>query len=261
MPRARRVALGVVLSTVVFAGGCASGRFVPPTVAPAPFPEGRDAWASATEACRAVSTYRAELRVAGRLFGPSVTLAVALDDEGRVAMDARASGTSVFTLRGSETAATLVLPERRQYVTARPEEILEALVNASVGTRRLLAVLTGCVAVNREVSRAERLGRVGRVVTADTEVYLARVGDRWRVRAGTFGDVSVDYRELGADGPRRIVLRSGDPGRPSELTLVVAAFDTARVGAAQFVATVPSSATPVSLEELRRDGPFARREN
>lgn len=251
----------LALAVVVLSCGCASGRFAPPSIAPTPFPEAFEAWSDATRACGAISSYRGELRVAGRRLGPTVTLAVALDTDGQVALDARVSGTSIFTLRGAESRATLVLPERRQFVTARPDEILDALVGVSVGPRRLLAILTGCVSVTREVERAERLGHLARVTTRDANVYLMRASERWRVRAGSFDDVSVDYRELGADGPRRVTLRAAGGNGEAELSLVVAAFDTARVGPEQFVATVPSSATPLSVQELRTEGPFARRQN
>jgi hypothetical protein len=262
VPFASASPLVASLLTCCFAAGlagCGAGRFTPPTVAPVPFDRPEAAWAEATRVCAGMNTYRGELKVSGPILGPSVTLALALEADGKVALDARVGATSTLTLRGTDASATLVLPDRGRYVTGPPRDILDALIGTPVGATRLFAVLTGCLSVDRTVKAAESLNEVGRFTTADATAFLTRRQNQWRVRAGSFDGVWIDYQEYGADAPRRLTIRTVREGRETTLALSVEAYDTVRVPPSQFVPNVPSSASPLTIEELRRDGPFVRR--
>lgn len=221
------------------------------------------AWASATAACREVSSYAAELRAGGRVDGQRVaglTLGVALERAGRLAIDARYGGASVFVLRGSTDDATIVLPRDGRVATGSAEAILDALVGIPLGPARLLAVLTGCVSTTAVVRTAEQVDSVGRVRTDDAEVYLARTAAGWRVRAGTFDGFTVDYRRVASGSPTDITIRSMEGRRPAvDLSLRVVVVDTTPRAPSVFTPVVPSGATRITIDALRDDGPLGPR--
>jgi hypothetical protein len=243
--------------------GCASRHFVPPVSAPAPFPEGAAAWDEATRVCRETSTLAGELRVSGRIGGqrvPTIVIGAAVEGAGNIALDARYAGASVFVLRGTHDHATLVLTERREIVTGRAEEILDALVGVPLGPARLLAILTGCVTSRREVTRSERVEAFARVGTDDATVYLTRTENHWRVRAGAFEGFVVDYRAFGADLPRRLAVRSVAGRAPAvDLAIELAAYETTPRDPVVFRPVVPEGAAIISLDQLRDAGPLGRR--
>ena len=176
-----------------------------------------------------------------------------------MAIDARVSGSSFFTLRGRGEAATLVLSQERQVVTGRVDEILDALAGLPIGPERLLAVLTGCLSL-APATTGERVGPFVRVTGPDAVVYLTRASGPWRVRAGTFGSLSVDYATRDGAWPSQIVLRSvaGRTGPTRRLP-----FDRGfRPGATRSVGVCRRDARrrrALSLKTLRERGPLSRR--
>lgn len=260
-PRAWRFA------PLVFAGaiaGCATGRFVAPVEIPIPvsLTEAEAAWGEATRDCRAVEAYGGEVRASvaidSRRF-PTLRLGLAVERDGRIAIDARVSGSSFFTLRGRGEAATLVLSQERQVVTGRVDEILDALAGLPIGPERLLAVLTGCLSL-APATTGERVGPFVRVTGPDAVVYLTRASGPWRVRAGSFGSLSVDYATRDGAWPSQIVLRSVAGRTPDvDVSLSIASFDRAPRDPSVFAVVTPAGAERISLETLRERGPLSRR--
>jgi outer membrane biogenesis lipoprotein LolB len=253
-------AAGLVASLLA---GCATAGFVPPRGRAVAFPDGARAWLDATDRCRAVDAYGAELRVSGRLDGqrlPSLTLGLAIEREGRMALEARYGGATVFTLRGTADSATLVQTDGRRVTTGRVEQILDALVGVSIGPARLMAVLSGCVSVGGTATDAALTGGVLKVEFPDAVTYLTGGSGRWQIRAGFFDRWSVDYVRRDGSGPRRIVLRSEDGRTPVvELSLTVVSADTTPRDPSVFRVVVPADGDVLSLDGLRERGPIARR--
>ncbi len=156
------VALGVVLLAAGGAAACAAHRFSLPAGPPGPVADAAAIWAAATRRCRNVERYQAELHLSGRVNGarvPGLTVGLALDGQGHIAVEARVAGSSVFLLAGTAARATLLLRNDHRVVTGPAADIVEALVGAPLGPARLEAVLSGCVATDLTLQRAGEVRR------------------------------------------------------------------------------------------------------
>lgn len=253
----------LIVSLAVSGSSCAAPRFAIPTGAAVPMADGVATWHSASAVCRDVEAIGLDLRAGGRVAGQRVVglrFAVALDRHGYVALEARAGAGAapVFSLRGTSEQATLVLVRERRVVRAPAAAILDALVGLPMSPARLLAVLAGCVS-DAEADVVHQIGGTVRVRTADAEVYLVERGDRWVVRAGTFGDFVADYDRGDGPWPTRVSITTTSGRSPDvQLALQVDAVDTRRRDAAVFVPSTPSDMAEASLEWLRTNGPVAR---
>jgi hypothetical protein len=249
-----------VVAVFALASSCAAPRFAVPAGPFVPFPDGAAVWAAATESCRALDALAAEFGVSGRVGGQRVAglrVAMAIERDGRLAAEARVGATPVFSLRGSAERATLLLQQERRVAQGRADEILDALVGLPMGPDRLLLVLAGCVS-SGPVVVSEAAGDLVRIRTADADIYLAKRGDAWVVRAGAFGRLLADYQR-GEDGwPSRVGLNSASSaGLAVSLSLRVDARSSARPSPTVFAPVVPPDAETVTLDWLRRNGPLA----
>lgn len=224
-------------------------------------PDGMRLWDEATAACRATTLLGMDLRVSGRLAGQrvlGVRFAVAVDGD-RVAIEARAAGGAapLFSLRGTDDTATLVLNRDRRYVTAPVKDLLDTLVGLPMDVGRLLAVLTGCVS-RAAATEVHTVGGAVRVRTSDADVYLTRRTGTWQVRAGVFGDFVADYDRDNGLWPTGIRVTTV-AGRSPEvlLSLRVEATDTRRRDVRVFAAAPPAGLSEESVQWLRNNGPFA----
>lgn len=262
--RSRSLSFCVLLVGVMTCtGGCAARRFERPTGPAAPAPEAAAAWQAATAACRDVRTARATLRLvfrAGTRRFPTVTLGAAFDDRGRaMALEARVGTAAFFTLAGSADQATLVLRDGR-YVRAPAADIVEALIDVRLEPARLLAILTGCLTPTPEFRQAVRRDSVLEVTAADGVAYLDQTSEgAWRLRAGTFDGLDVDYGPLGPSWPRSLEIRArADAGKPA-MSIAMSRLDIIEpnvpVEASTFQPVLPPGATSISLAELRAVGP------
>lgn len=251
-----RIATALV---VLIAAGCATGAFVRPAGPSVPFPEAGDIWSDMTRRCVDLSSYRAQLRVSGRVDGervPGLMVGVAIDNE-QIAMEARYGAARVFTLGGHAENVTLLLDRDARVVRGSAADIVEALVGIPMAPSRLRELLTGCLAPADELSDAARIGSVARLTAADVAVYLRLRSGIWQLIAGEFDGVVADYRRVDADGPREIVLR-----RPAETTLTLQVIEFERnpqLGPGLFRPVVPESFVETSLETLRATGLVGRR--
>ncbi len=188
----------------------------------------------------------------------SARLFTAITDQGALGLEAHVSGQLVFRLAGRADSATLLLRDPDRVVTARPEEILEALIGVKLGPERLLPIFGGCVATDSAVVRAVAHGETLEIVTADTRVFLEQRGGEWRTRAGFFDNLVVEY-EAYVDGvPREFHMRSTRPEGPVvRLELVVrdVAMNTEVPDTALRI-NPPAAAATLSIEELRASGPL-----
>src|SRR5262245_33758879 len=81
-----------ILFSLLLPSACATTRaFVRPAGPATPLADASGIWRSATAACRAARAYRGEVRLSGRINGErirSATLGLAVDDTGRVGLEA-----------------------------------------------------------------------------------------------------------------------------------------------------------------------------
>lgn len=168
-------------------------------------------------------------------------------------------GAPVFILVADGATGTLLLSRERRVVRdAAPDAILEALVGVKLGPDDLLALLSGCVKAGADAvsARAYDSDWLAVDLKPDGAVYLNRVAGAWRIVAGRYGGLEIDYVAFAGDRPRQIVLRGTD----LELTL---ALDQVEINGTlprdQLVALkIPDTFAPLSIEQLRKAGPLGQ---
>jgi hypothetical protein len=242
---------------------CARPAFVLPSGPPAAAPDGVAVWSAAAARCRAVTTYSAELHISGRVgdgqkLKATVLAGFTATDDIRLELPAP-FGRPIFVLGGMKGSATLVTRDDR-VLNAPAAKIVEALIGLPFGPRALLALLTGCSGQEAVVD-AGRYGDVLAVRTPDVRAYLRHVGGEWRVIATDLTDLRVEY-SVGADGWPADLRISSLPARTPvlELTIAVRQIDVnTALPVSTFNITVPPTASPLTLEDLRAAGPLGEK--
>ena len=166
----------------------------------------------ARAACDSVRTLQAELGLSGRAAGQRMRGRVLAGlVPGALRLEGVAPfGAPVFILVADGARGTLLLSrERRVVQDAPPEEILNALVGIRLGADDLRAMLSGCVKAAAEPTGARAYGADWLAVdlAAGGTVYLRRIGNAWRIVAGRYGGLEIDYAAFQGDRPSQVVLR------------------------------------------------------
>jgi hypothetical protein len=168
-------------------------------------------------------------------------------------------GAPVFILVADGLRGTLLLSrERRVVLDAPPEEILNALVGIRLGPDDLRAMLAGCVRAASDSTGARAYGPDWLAVdlAAGGTIYLRRAANAWRIVAGRYGGLEIEYAAFQGDRPSRVVLRGPDLSLALALSQVDVNGDVPRD---QLVALkIPDGVTPLSLEQLREAGPLGQ---
>src|SRR5262249_55129464 len=182
-----RYLLGACLTIASAVSACTPKVFVPPAGPGDPFPDAAQAWSEATRACRGASTYAATLYVRGKVARESlsariITLVTRAD---QISLSAPVMfGSPAFVLGGAADNATLWLPRAERVLTARADEIVEALTGLKLGPRALLAVLSGCVAQADRITASARYGPLGAITTDDGRMFVEQRNGRWVITRG-----------------------------------------------------------------------------
>lgn len=267
-----RRATAALAAIALLTASCAGrATFVVPPGPGVPAPDASAIWSTLVASCRSITSYRSEFALTGQIGDrrvrglASARLFTALSSNGGIGLEATVSGQLLFRLGGVAEKAVLLLRDGNRVATARPDEILEALIGVPVDPARLLAIVSGCVTTAEQVDRAVRHDGLLEVLTADGTAYLAAAGSGWQARAGRFGasagasEVVVDYGPFVSGLPRDIRIASSSAGKAAvSLNLRVQAVQTnVDLDPAVFRVTIPDGATTISLEELRQTGPLA----
>jgi len=246
---------------LIVAASCAPPRFTLPSGPGVPAPDLRAAFAEATAACRGARTYSAELRLSGRAGATGrvkATAVTGVTSEGRIRLEIPAPfGRAAIVLAGGADRATLVTRDDRVLI-ARAADIVEAIVGVALTPSQMLALLTGCGASRPPEGEPVRYGALAAAGSAETRVFLRQDGARWRVAAAEVSGLVVDYPAFAGEWPPVIRLTSM-PGRAPALSLTIDASQIEVNGplpASAFTIDVPAGGTPLTLEELRANGPL-----
>jgi outer membrane biogenesis lipoprotein LolB len=256
----------LVACSLVVLAGCAGRRFALPTDSGAPLPDFAQVHQQVSAACRGVRTMTAELALSGKAGAESLRGRVVSGFEQPASMRLEGVapfGPPAFILVSRNGDATLVLPRDQRVVrNAKPDEILGALTGVTLGPADLAAILSGCVtaAPKPTAGRVHRNGWASIDLEGGATVYLQRDGASWRVRAARRGDWEIEYPVWQGSFPASVRLRSDMPARV-DLSAAISQLEVnVDIDAAAFSVSVPAGADPMSIQELRENGPLRDRQ-
>ncbi len=275
-----RARVSLALAAALLSAACGAKRLaVLPTGPGVPAPDAREALTQATDACRRARSFSAEVALSGNVGGQRARgrLLAAFAEPNFAYLEAPAPfGASAFMFATVGDAATLLLPrDRRVLERGQSADVLEAITGVALRPEHFGDLLLGCVPID-DFSSAQEFGNDWRVFNAPEPaksnvvvmpvVYLRRTGAGapWRLVAvihaqGGGRGWRADYSEFTAALPRRIHLVSLDDAR-FDLQLSVSGVEmNVQLGSDVFRPPVPSTYTPITLEEIRRSGPLADR--
>jgi hypothetical protein len=170
----------------------------------------------------------------------------------------------IFILAARGEEATLLLEDNRILQGGRPAAVLEAITGVPLDAADLRETLTGCASDGAGAGDGRQLGDQWRVVRDGTRtIYLNR--DRstapWQIVATVHQppdspEWRAEYRNIIDGLPRTIRLVSTVPDR-FNLRLEMRDIElNPTLGPQAFEVRVPTSAQPMTLDELRRAGPL-----
>lgn len=247
------------------AAACANvTAFVPPAGPGEAAPDAASAWSEATRSCRAVTTYKGQLRVSGRIGGQglpaTVDVATGVSAQG-LRLEGRAGGRSVFRLAGTAQSAKLYIDDGHRFATGTPEELTDALIGVKFGPDRWLALVTGCGLADGAMTSGSRYAGMLAVSTSTGRGFLQMVDGEWRMMHGFFDSLVVSYAKFAGQWPKQWQLAS-EAGRDPAIGLNVN-VDNTTIGeplpASVFTLDMPPDATQITLDELRQSGPLRRK--
>jgi hypothetical protein len=263
---------GLVLAALC-CSACGAPLMKLPTGPGGPASDATDVVADATNSCRAVSTLSAEIAVSGSVGGRGLRgrLLAGLAPPASARLEAAApfgQPLFIFVSRGGD--ATLLLPrDNRVLEHGESDKVLEAVAGVPLDASGLRTALTGC-AIAPDAERAQQFGADWRVVPdGPDQLYLHRESpSAWRIvstvhhasSAGSTpagGDWRAEYRDFQNGLPRSVRFASSDPKR-FDLRLVLSQVEVnSPLGDEVFRVQVPRDADPITLEQLKQQGPLA----
>jgi len=270
---------------LLLASGCAAHRFTPPTGPGEPAPEFAQQFEEATKACRGVQSLTAEASLAGRVAGQRVRgkLQIGLADPNALRLEAIAPfGAPLFILAAHRGSGTLLLPRDRAVLRDTPADaIIEALAGIKLSPDELRAVVTGCVSPAPTATGGRRYPGDLTAITLkdDAAAFVRTVKGAPRIISARRPGLIVEYEEFANGLPRRISLRSDAPAASAnagqgagaapnptssgtaraELSLTLSQIElNTSLGLQAFTIEVPPDTHPITLDELRKNGPLGR---
>jgi hypothetical protein len=234
-----------------------------------------EALGQAVAACSGVRSMTAEISVSGSVAGRRlrVRIIAGVVPPRQARLEALAPfGAPLFIFASTDDVATLLLPrDGRVLERASSMAVLETIAGAPLATADLDSLMTGCAP--REVKNgARRVGDTWQVMRVGSdEIYLHREAGSapWvlAARVRRTADLRREWREEFRDHrdglPRAIRLSSvdltGQVGGEFDLQLALTQVEVnVPLPGEAFTVDVPRGAVSITLDELRRSGPFAQ---
>jgi hypothetical protein len=254
------------IGLLVAASACGRPPIALPSGPGDPWPAFEAAFDQATTPCRTLRSLLAELEIAGRAGGVRLRgrLHAGFLRPDAVRLEGIAPfGPPLFVVVAAGPQATLWLPRERQVVTAPPASLVEALIGLALDATDLLALVAGCAVATPIPEHAVRYpdGGAAVVLRDGTRLYLQLDGRGPRIVGAIRGPLAIEYRDLGAPVPQRLRLVRRGPGASAvDLTVRISQVEVdPPLGPEVFTIEVPPDARAVTVDELRRAGPFGRR--
>jgi hypothetical protein len=266
----RRLTHAAIALAAALTVSCGARLAKLPSAAGEPASDMPAALAQATTACSAASSLTAEIAASGsvgghrlraRLLGGFTTAAVRLEA-------VAPAGQPFFIFVASGRDATLLLPrDDRVLEHGEPAAVLEVIAGVPLEPSELLQTLTGC-ATSERWTTARAIGADWRVAEGEhgAKLYLHRDSSTasWRVVTrfhggeGTAWSWRADYDDVRQGLPASVHLVSADLRR-FDLKLALSQVETGvALDADAFRVQIPRAARRITLEELRRSGPFGQ---
>jgi hypothetical protein len=242
--------------------GCAAKRLALPTDPGAPFPDFAAVHSELSRACSGVRTLTAELSMSGRAGDQRLRGRVLAGFERPASMRLEGVapfGAPAFILVSRAGDATLLLPRDERVVRgAKPEEILGALTGVSLSPADLLAALSGCVvpAPRATGGRLHGDGWASIDLEGGATLFARRQGQAWTLRAARRGAWQIEYTMGGGALPAAVALHAADPVIVDVAATLAQIETNVDLDASAFTVTVPPDTRPLSLDDLRANGPL-----
>jgi outer membrane lipoprotein-sorting protein len=228
-----------------------------------PFPDFAAAYAQATSACRDIKTMSASLALSGRTG--STKLAARIDagfaEPSRLRLEGyprvNFGGKPFFILVADGGSSTHVLVrDDRVLRDAAPSAIVEALAGVALDPAELRAVVSGCAFASASPTAGRTFENGWAAIdSGDTTLFLRQEESVWRVVAARRRSLTIEYSNFANGRPATVhLLASGESGTtPADLTVRTSQVEiNPPLNETVFQAQVPETATPISLDELRR---------
>jgi len=260
--RRRAVCILQFAFCVALSAACGAKRISLPTDSGSPLADYAQIQTQVTSACRGVRTLTAELGLRGRVRGQRLRgrLIAGFERPDSMRLEAVAPfGPPAFILASRGETAVLLLPRDDRVVSGEPAEaVLGALTGVALAPADLQALLTGCVVPSPQAigGRLHANGWASIDLEGGSTMYLRQVGE-WQVRAARRDGWQVEYLAWQGAFPQSIRLRSEAGAVDVDMTATLSQIGAnVDIDPAAFTIVVPSSATPLTLEELRDAGPL-----
>lgn len=264
-PRARTI---VCLLAALAASSCGASLTRLPTGPGTPANDAADALTQATSACRAVMSMTADASVSGSAGGRRLRARLSLGVQSPASARLEAIGPfarPLFVLAARGDTATLLLNEDNRILEGgQPRAVLEAITGVPLDAAELRDALTGCSLSSRAPADGQQFGDDWRMLRdGSRSIYLNRnpPSAPWRLVAvvhqdGTAPEWRTEYRDFVDGLPRTIRFVSSSQDR-FNLRLELRDIElNPALGPEAFEVRVPTSAQPITLDELRRAGPL-----
>ena len=217
------------------------------------------AFDSAQKGCRDVRTLQAELALSGNAGRQQLRGRVLAGfSPGAMRLEAVAPfGSPAFILVGDGARGTLLLPrDHRVLQDAAPEDILNALIGVTLGPDDLRAVLAGCLKANPDPKTGREYGPDWMSVDLGSggTMFLQRQPTGWRLVAGRYGGLEIEYPQFTGERPSQIAIRAGNANLTVGLSQVDVNGDLPRD--ALVALKIPTDVQPITIEQLRDAGPL-----
>lgn len=249
--------------------GCATGQLRLPTGPGIPRSDFVALFNQAATGCRDVRTITADLSVSGRTAGQRLRgrVQAGLAAPAAVRLEAPAPfGAPLFILAAQNERGTLLLPRDRRVVRdAAVRDIVNALAGIELGAADLRALLSGCVLPDPlpQAGRQYPGGWAAIDLQDGGIAWLRQMSGRWRLAAGEHAGLRVEFGGYGpraADTPRQLRLSTAPASRAPRVDVRISLTQVelnVPLGAEAFTVTIPPETTPITLGELRGNGPLS----